>query len=379
MGFKKAVRESVKLRAAICGATGSGKTMTALTIAKALGDRVALIDTERSSASLYANKFDFDTMALHDFRPEAFMSAVKEADSAGYDVLVIDSLSHAWEGILNELDRIGGNSFTAWKKMTPRHRDFINCILDCSMHVIVTMRSKMEYVLEENSRGKQEPRKVGMSPVQRAGLEYEFDIIMDMDEEHQLKVSKSRFDEVADAVVNRPTSEFGNMLKACIADGAAPEPKASPASCLEAVQLLADLDFEVDQMPGAIGRALKLGSATSPKRLTASQMTQLLTFLHAKVAAKAGEVRDMPADHFVNADQQAQIKRALNRLRIPPAEWGAVVHAMICEEELMGRNNDNVGEPISLEEVTDAACGPLVAFMMRQTPRAPVEAAGGAE
>lgn len=218
--FKKAERKNINIRMALCGPTGSGKTYTALglatTIAKELGGRVALIDTERSSSDRYADKFDFDQCQLDTFAPEDYMAAINEAADAGYPVIVIDSLSHAWDGQDGLLERVetiaarskSGSTFNAWSQATPVQRRMIDCILSFPGHVFVTMRSKMEFVQEKGENGKTVIKKVGMAPVQRQGIEYEFDIVGDMDQEHYLILTKSRAAELADKCFPKPGKKF---------------------------------------------------------------------------------------------------------------------------------------------------------------------------
>jgi hypothetical protein len=192
--FKKASRKMKKLRLAIDGPSGSGKTWGALTVANALG-KTAVLDTEHGSASLYYDKFDFDVMELTgDYSPERFIEAIRGAEEAGYDVLVMDSITPEWEGKNGCLDiqnKLGGR-YQDWAKVTPRHDAFIQAILGAKIHIIATMRTKTEYVVEINSKGKTEPRKVGTAPKQRDGLEYEFDAVFNLNQSHMASVSKDR-------------------------------------------------------------------------------------------------------------------------------------------------------------------------------------------
>lgn len=230
--FRKATRKQTKLRLALLGPTGSGKTYTALRLAKGLGGRVAFIDTERGSARKYAGEvLDFDVLELETFSPLTYVEAIKSAEAEGYDVLVIDSLSHAWmgkEGALEQVDKIGkrkgqgdgGGNFGAWREVTPMHQALLDAILGARMHVIATMRVKMEYVLEEDSRGKKSVRKVGLQPVQRDSVEYEFDVIADLDQEHNLVVSKTRC-RALDGLVEKQAGEgVAAKLLAWLDDGA---------------------------------------------------------------------------------------------------------------------------------------------------------------
>jgi hypothetical protein len=237
MPFKPATKKQARLRMALIGPSGSGKTYTALTLAVAFG-KVAVIDTERGSASKYADKFTFDVLELANYDPREYVKAIGEAARAGYDVLVIDSLSHAWNasgGVLELVDKAvarsqSKNSFTAWRDVTPLHNQLVDAMLTAPLHIIVTMRAKTEYVLEQverNGRRVTEPRKIGMAPVQRDGIEYEFDVVGDMDLENTFIVSKTRCSTLAGGAFNRPGDDLAGVLKAWLTDGEPlPEPSA---------------------------------------------------------------------------------------------------------------------------------------------------------
>jgi hypothetical protein len=230
--FAPATKEQSKARVALDGPSGSGKTFTALTIATALGSRTAVIDTERGSARKYANEFAFDVLELAYYSPDDLVEALAAAGSAGYDVVIVDSLSHFWSGsggMLEQVDHaakkgFGGNSFGGWKEARPMERRMVDALVAYPGHVIVTMRAKTDYVLETNDRGKQVPKKVGMKPEQREGLEYEFDIVGSMDWENTLVVTKSRARPLTGAVVRLPGIEFGQQIKDWLEDGTAVEP-----------------------------------------------------------------------------------------------------------------------------------------------------------
>jgi DNA polymerase III delta prime subunit len=199
MKFEKAMRKKAKLRLALTGPSGAGKTYSALVIAKSMGGSVAFIDTEKGSASLYSNDFDFDVLELEPpFTPERFIQAIETAENAGYDSVIIDSMSHEWNGVggcLEELDVISkakfkGNSHAAWSEITPRHRKFLDAILRTRMHVIATMRSKTETAQMEGSKKVQ---KLGLKAEQRDGVEYEFTTVLDINHEtHVAIASKDR-------------------------------------------------------------------------------------------------------------------------------------------------------------------------------------------
>lgn len=229
--FQQATKQQSKLRMTLDGPAGSGKTFTALRFAHALtdvyGGRIALIDTERGSASKYVGEspdgipWAFDVLNLTAFSPEKYTEAINAAGRLSYTVLVIDSLSHAWEGQGGalEMKQRAGESWSAWRNITPIHNRMVDAILQSPCHVITTMRSRMEYVQETDDRGKITIRKVGLSPIQRPGMEYEFDVVCDIDWAHILTVSKSRCSAVADIKTEKPGAEFMRPLIEWLSSG----------------------------------------------------------------------------------------------------------------------------------------------------------------
>ncbi len=217
--FRKAERCKAKLRLGITGPAGSGKTYSALQIAFGIGGKVAVIDTESGSADLYAHLGQYDVCILKSpFTVQKYLAAIKAAEDAKYDVLIIDSLSHAWAGEGGLLDQQGkladsgkGNSYTAWRQVTPWHNKLVDAILQSPCHIIATMRSKTEYVLSTNDKGKQEPKKVGMAPVQRDGMEYEFTVVFDLSQNHVAAATKDRTS-LFDGIVFQPTKDTGKQL-----------------------------------------------------------------------------------------------------------------------------------------------------------------------
>jgi hypothetical protein len=186
------------------------------------GGRTLVIDTERSSSSLYADHFDFDIMDMPDGNVQTYLGALDAATQQGYEVVVIDSLSHAWESLLEEVDNIQKrdrrfNSFTAWSEVTPIYRQLVQKIVGVPVHVIATMRAKSDYVMEEyvTASGKTatRPVKVGLAPVFRQGGEYEFDVVANIDLSHTLVVEKTRIDFLADQVIKRPGREVGKKVR----------------------------------------------------------------------------------------------------------------------------------------------------------------------
>jgi hypothetical protein len=228
--FKKAEKSKSLLRAAIFGPSGSGKTFTALSIATGMAEilksRIAFVDTERGSASKYADRFDFDVVDLLDPKIENYTQMFKDAEAAGYKVLVIDSLSHGWQQLLDEIETLakakyGGNSFRAWGEGTPKQRDFIDALLAFNGHVIGTMRSKMDYLITQDERGKQKIQRVGLAPEQGKGIEYEFDLLLELNPEHFANVLKDRTGRFQDKLIEKPGVDFGKQLIAWLNEGTA--------------------------------------------------------------------------------------------------------------------------------------------------------------
>lgn len=236
--FKKAVKQQLKLTLLVTAPSGGGKTYSALLIAKGMGaKRIAVIDSENGKSSVYADRFEFDVCEIEPpYSTAKYISAMKEAEKAGYDVLIVDSLSHQWAGeggLLQEKEKLdlkpGSNSYTNWAKMTPEHEKFKNAILHCGTHLICTVRSKQDYVVEQNDRGKSVPRKVGLAPVQREGMEYEFDVVFDLDVAHFATVSKDRTS-LFDGKLFKPSEETGAELIKWLASGVAAPAKPGPGT-----------------------------------------------------------------------------------------------------------------------------------------------------
>lgn len=197
--IRKAERKKAKLRLGIAAPSGAGKTYSALLMALGIGGKVGLIDTENGSGDLYAHLGDYDIIPITaPYTVAKYLAAIKEFEAEGYNTVIIDSLSHAWAGDGGLLDKQGKmadrgtNSFAAWRTITPEHNALVESMLQSPCHIIATMRSKQEYVLEMNDKGKQTPKKVGMAPVQREGMEYEFTVMLDVDMHHIASASKDR-------------------------------------------------------------------------------------------------------------------------------------------------------------------------------------------
>ncbi len=236
MNFQKAQKYGSHGRMALVGPAGAGKTYTGLRVLSAMCEKIAVVDTEHGSASKYADIFDFDVLELESFDPALYIEAIQSAQRAGYDGLLIDSLSHAWigkDGALEMKDkasqRSGENSFTAWRHVTPIHTRLIDEMLGCKMHLIVSMRSKTEYVIEENAKGQKVPRKIGLQPIQREGMEFEFDVVGDMDQMNVLSITKSRCPAMSGQMYTRPGEDVAEVFSAWLDGEEAPEkPKVKP-------------------------------------------------------------------------------------------------------------------------------------------------------
>lgn len=238
MAFKKAVRTNLKARLGFYGPAGSGKSWWSLVCAYMLGARVAVIDSERGSASKLQGEtdpetgitFDFDVSELDNHSPQRYVQEIQLAEREGYEVIVVDSLSHAWmgrEGALEQVDKhskrsSSGNSYMAWREVTPHHNALVDALLMSSAHIIVTMRAKTEYVVEDqqrNGRTVKVPKKIGLAPVQREGLEYEFDVVGDLDQAHSLSVTKSRCRALDGAVIAAAPGAFATTYRTWLLQG----------------------------------------------------------------------------------------------------------------------------------------------------------------
>ena len=244
--FKRAERKQVRLKIALTGPSGSGKTFSGLLIAAGIGKRIAVIDTENKSASLYADVetgllagIAFDILEIDPpYTIQKYLDGIAAAEKDGYEILLIDSISHAWAGEGGLLDkktaldsRQGSNPYTNWAPVTKEHEQFRARLLQSDIHIICTMRSKQDYFLEDVG-GKKVPKKVGMAPIQRDGMEYEFTTVLDLAMDHNAISSKDRTG-LFDGQVFKPTKETGKIFMAWLSTGKPiekPVPESSPTT-----------------------------------------------------------------------------------------------------------------------------------------------------
>lgn len=195
MQLQQAHRKEAKIKMALQGPSGSGKTMSALLLAIGITNdwnKVAVIDTEKSSAHLYSNLGNYKVITIQPpYSPESYIEAITICENAGMEVVIIDSISHCWEYLLDFHSNLAGNSFQNWAKVNPRLNAFIDKVLHTPCHIIATMRTKQAYVLNLKD-GKYVPEKVALKSVFRDGIEYEFTIVFDINFKHNAIASKDR-------------------------------------------------------------------------------------------------------------------------------------------------------------------------------------------
>ena len=296
--FQKATKKQLKLRLALSGPSGSGKTYSALSIAKGLGQRIAVIDTERGSASLYSDDFEFDTINLDDaygdFSPDNYVKAIKAAELAGYDVIIIDSLSHAWIGKGGSLEMHDNavdrqrikNSFVAWREVTPSHNALVDAMIQCKVHLIATLRAKTAFV-QEKVGDRTEVRKIGMESIQRDGLEYEFTLVGDMDD-GKMSISKTRCKALHGKVFKHPNGNVSEALKGWLESGA-PEDKKDLAPVIPVAEM------SITEIRAAVDDAIRTG-----KHETAERAIEMWKKVAA--AAKAANLDQIITDNKINTN-----------------------------------------------------------------------------
>lgn len=320
--FQKATRSQVFLKLALTGATGSGKTKSALRMASGLiedtGKRIAVIDTENDSASLYSppdgqaadgiNTFDFDTLNVSPPWPaQEFADGLNTAMEHGYGVVIIDSASHLWKGVLaykDSLDARGGNQYTNWKEPDKKFQVALDAVLQSKMHVIFCMRSKMDYILEDNGKGKQTPRKVGMAPIMKDGLEYEFSAVLDIAADHTAIASKDRTNLFPNDRIFQITEQIGRELSAWLKTATPkpePPPKPDPKAEAEAKRLAFEALSPEEQKQhyiAAIRKLMKDKPCADMKDVTQGEYEKMYAGLYLGGSQSANSLSDIPLEQF---------------------------------------------------------------------------------
>ena len=270
----RATKRRAKLRLGMSGPSGSGKTYSALLIASGLGNpagRIGLIDTEHGSGDLYADLLPggYDVLSLTPpFSPARYIEAIHALEDTGVSTIIIDSLSHAWTGEGGALDRQGklsdksGNSWSAWRQVTPEHNALVEAMLQSRCHIIATMRAKTEYVQEKDERtGKQVVRKIGLAPIMRDGIEYEFTTFLELDAQHMAYVGKDRT-RLLDGEIFRPDVDTGRQMSGWLESGEEPktEPIAMPEEQKAGLQEAIDSAETLDELFKAFSAAYRAAS-----------------------------------------------------------------------------------------------------------------------
>jgi len=260
MRLQTAERKQAKIKLGIQGPAGSGKTYSSLLLAHGMTNdwsKIVVIDTENHSADLYANLGNFNVLALEKpYAPERYIEAIEICEKASMGVIIIDSISHEWEGSGGILDIHGlmmGNSFTNWAKVTPRHNDFVQKILQSPCHIIATIRSKQDYVLSERN-GKMIPEKVGLKGVTREGMDYEFTLVFDLDIKHQATASKDRTNLFMDKPSFQITEKTGERISSWCESG----------KSLEAVKVLINQANSVEELRNILMQYSEYRSTIEP-------------------------------------------------------------------------------------------------------------------
>jgi hypothetical protein len=280
--FKKAEKKQLKIKMGLSGPSGSGKTYTALSIASGLGSKIAVMDTEHASSERYADLFDFDVLNQTNFHHGFIRKTLNEAVRLGYDVLIIDSMSHFWNskgGILEVVDNNSSKGMQAWKMVNPMINDMYDAIKEAPIHVICTLRVKTEYVEETNSRNKKLFVKAGLAPVFKDGIDYEFDLMGELTIDHELTCSKTRICELSSKVFENPSAEFGETLRNW-AEGGSALPSASDDEWAKVIRVIGEAVTSNDSEKSSNLYTYALGKYT----LTDEQAKQLLELITPKEA-----------------------------------------------------------------------------------------------
>src|SRR5690606_1707342 len=270
MELRKSERKKAKIKMALQGPSGAGKSYSAILLAQGLtgGDmtKIAVIDSENGSADLYSHLGNFNVLQLkNSFSPESYIQALEICEKAGMEVIILDSISQCWDFLLDFHASLTGNSFTNWNKVTPRQRAFVDKILQSDTHIIATMRTKQDYVLN-NRDGKFVPEKVGLKAVQRDGVDYEFTLVFDVDIKHNATASKDRtglFRDKPEFQINAATGK--KILKWC----------QGPMN-QETLEKMVEESLNVNQLTALYNEHLELAKSMHQKFIDKKEQLQIL-------------------------------------------------------------------------------------------------------
>lgn len=261
--IKKAERKQVYAKIALMAASGGGKTYSALRLATGMANeikkvehrdaKILMLNTEGDRGYYYADEFDYDIVdVLPNHNPEKYVKLIKEVEDAGYDILIIDSTSHEWEGKGGclELQVQAGGRYQDWAKVTPRHQKFIDAIANCKMHVIATMRGKDQYDMSKDSNGKTSVQKLGVGAKQRDGFEYEFTCTFNIDQATSMAIPQKDnthiFDEEGAQLL---TEEHGALIVDWARKGVKIKKSSKPVQSTNSVEEEDDFFAEAKQIP----------------------------------------------------------------------------------------------------------------------------------
>lgn len=248
MELRKAQKQKSRIRMGFSAVAGGGKTYSALLVAKGLcgsWDKVAIIDTENGSADLYADLGEYNTLPLQSpYTPERYIQAIKTCEDAGMEVIIIDSITHEWDGKggVLEIQNAMGGRYQDWASVTPRHQKFLDAILSSKCHILTTVRRKQDYSMEKGSDGKLKVEKAGLKEITREGYEYELTLNLEMDTQHMATASKDRTGLFMDKDPFIPTEETGKLILQWCESGIEPikrDPKAELRACKDLISLQA--------------------------------------------------------------------------------------------------------------------------------------------
>lgn len=291
--FVDATKKQSYLRAAFFGPSGAGKTYTALRVATGIAQVtkgvVGLIDSENRTASKYAGKdgFKFKTLNLDDCSITGYLDAMTAAQEAGIGVLIIDSITHGWQELLESVEQISkaryrGNFWAAWSEGTPIQKKFIRAIQQYPGHLIVTMRSKTEWEQATEGRNKGKITRIGLAPEQGKGIEYEFDLLMEITAEHFGNVTKDRTGKFQDLSIEKPDEKFGKKLAEWLSEGEIDADAAAHALSTDAEAM--ELALEVAELAVALGkRVTRQGVMAAAVKEAEGDRAKLIKALKLKV------------------------------------------------------------------------------------------------